>query len=326
MIKIATIGTSSITKTLISEFNKFSEIQLIACYSRDIDKANAFKNEFGFKYAFNDYEAMLNNNELNTVYIASINSLHYSQAKLALEHNKHVICEKPFTTNTDELNELVELAKNKNLILFEAIPSKFTPGLNIVKENLAHIGKISNVIVNFSQYSSKYPDYKNNINIANVFKSQYSGGALSDIGIYNIQFLCQLFGKPIDCTYFANLNAYEVDMSGQGLFKYNGFSASYTCSKDTYSENFVLIQGDEGHIKLNNVIQNATELELRVNKTITKVNIASEHSIHYYEIDYFVTHFNNIAKLNVHLEESMMIMEIFEKLKKQALIKDCYSK
>ncbi len=321
MIKMGIIGSGSIVATVLTEMSKFNEIELTACYSRDITKANQLKEKFNIKFAYDHLESMMQS-DINTVYIASVNSLHYTQAKLALLHNKHVICEKPFTTNLAELEELKEIAKEKNLNLFEAIPSKYLPTNQIIKESLSKIGKIKNVIINFSQYSSKYPDYINNIHIANVFKAEFSGGTLADLGIYNLSFLTELFGFPNEAQYIGNINSYGVDLSGVGILKYDDFIASFTCAKDCSSKNFVLIQGDNGHLYLDNVVQNAKNLEIRINQEIQTIPITLEHSIYHYEIKHFINHFN---QLDQELNESIRLIELFEKLKKNANIKDCYN-
>lgn len=321
MIKIGIIGSGSIVTTVLNEMIKFKEIQLTACYSRDINKTDQLKQQFNILYSFNNLKEMLQS-DINTVYIASVNSLHYKQAKQALLHNKHVICEKPFTTNFNELEELARIAKERNLNLFEAIPSKYLPTNQLIKEELKKIGKIKNIIINFSQYSSKYPDYKNNIHIANVFKAEFSGGALADLGIYNLSFLTQLFGLPKEINYIGDLNSYEVDLSGVGILKYPNFIASFTCAKDCYSKNFVLIQGEDGHIYLDNVIQNATNLEIRINQDILNIPLILDHPIHYYEIQHFIKNFNQLYK---ELNDSLNLIQLFEKMKKIAGIKDSYN-
>ncbi|MDU3154042.1 MAG: Gfo/Idh/MocA family oxidoreductase, partial [Anaerococcus hydrogenalis] len=141
--------------------------------------------------------------EINFVYIASPNSLHYKQAKMCLEAGKNVICEKPFFTNTKELDDLIKISDDKKLFLFEAISIKYLPSLNILKSLLRKIGKISTCMINYSQYSSRFDKYKAGI-VENIFKSEFSAGALADLGIYNLHLIYELFGMGEEFSYFGN--------------------------------------------------------------------------------------------------------------------------
>src|SRR5699024_5608849 len=94
--------------------------------------------------------------EIDFVYIASPNSLHFEQAKLALEHGKNVICEKPFTSTVKEAEKLISLAKEKGLMLFEAITTIHLPNYQAIKAQLSQVGTLKVVHCNYSQYSSRY--------------------------------------------------------------------------------------------------------------------------------------------------------------------------
>lgn len=132
-------------------------------------------------------------------------------------HNKHVICEKPFTSNVNELDELIALAKQQNCLLFEAITNQYLPTFKEIKEKISEIGKISIISSNYSQYSSRYNAFKRG-EILPAFDVNKSGGALMDLNVYNIHFVVGLFGAPNKVEYFANI---EKELILQELLSWN---------------------------------------------------------------------------------------------------------
>ena len=323
MINIGSIGSGTIVKNMLSTMKKVDGYELIGFYSRDINKANEFKKEFEIKYAYDDLEEMLSNDEINTIYIASPNSLHYEQAKKALLNEKNVICEKPFTSRVSEAEELISIARKNKLNIFEAISNVYLPLLNRVKKEIENIGKISSVIVNFSQYSSKYDRYLKG-DIANVFRSEFSGGALADLGIYNLHLIYHLFGNPKDLNYFGNINEYGVDMSGVASFKYDDFVVNFTCAKDTFSKNFIDIQGDKGYIFIDNTLQAAKKMVIYKDGSKEEI-VISDNRMYEYELEYFRNNFDNVDGLIKDNENSIEVLKIFEKLKKSGNIRDSIS-
>lgn len=144
---------------------------------------------------------MLENKEIEAIYIVLPNSLHFQYSLEALEHNKHVICEKPFTTTVEEAHTLKKVALDHHVMIFEAITTRHLPNYKSVKSNLGKLGKIKIVQLDFVQYSSRYDLFKSG-ETPNVFNPVYYGGALADLNIYNIHFVVGLFGKPKKCTIF----------------------------------------------------------------------------------------------------------------------------
>ena len=105
-MKIATIGTSFITEWFLSAAAKIDNAQPIAVYSRNEAKGKALAEQFQIDKVYTDLDSMWNDDEIECVYVASPNSLHYQHALAALKAGKHVICEKPFTSTAEELKEL----------------------------------------------------------------------------------------------------------------------------------------------------------------------------------------------------------------------------
>jgi predicted dehydrogenase len=117
---------------------------------------------------------MYEDSNIDFVYIASPNNLHFDYAKKALEYGKNVICEKPFTTTVKESKELIRLAKDRGLFLFEAITLMYSPNYNLIKQHLFKVGNIKLVMCQYCQYSGRY-DVLLEEKIPNVFNPEFAG-------------------------------------------------------------------------------------------------------------------------------------------------------
>lgn len=257
-MKLATIGTSAICKTMleslkdtavIEEGKQIEPIILEACYSRSLENAQNFAKEHGFAKAYDSLQEMFSDPQVDAIYIASPNPLHYPQARMALEAGKHVILEKPFTSTLKQANELFELAEQKNLRIFEAITNFHTETLSKLKEQLPLIGPIRQAVFNFSQYSSRYDNYRLK-KISNVFDPDMDGGALVDINVYNIHVAAALFGKPASILYLPNPGFNGVDTSGALILEYAGFNVVCIAAKDSSNDTPSWIQGEDGLITI----------------------------------------------------------------------------
>ena len=195
MIKFATIGTSKITKQFLEVAALCPEFKLWAVYSRDFEKAMEFGKVYGAEKYYDSLDVLANDEEVDAVYIASPNSLHYEQAKLMIQGKKHVLCEKPMGSNQYEVGRLIELAKSNHVILLEAMRSTFDPGMEAIKNNIYKLGTVRHVSFQFCQFSLRYLSFLKGEDLS-VFSSELSGGALMDLGVYCVHPLVELFGKP----------------------------------------------------------------------------------------------------------------------------------
>lgn len=326
MINFATIGSNFIVENILKTVVKMDGYNYYGAYSRSIEKADYLKEKFGAEMSFDNLSKMFEDPKINLVYIASPNSLHYKQAKMCLLADKNVICEKPFFTNTKELDDLIKISEKKNLFLFEAISIKYLPSLGILKNLLRQIGKISTCMINYSQYSSRFDKYKAGI-VENIFKSEFSAGALADLGIYNLHLIYELFGMGEEFSYFGNINDYGVDIGGSGIISYGNFSVSFINAKDSKSENYIIIQGEEGYIKVYGNIQEAEKIEIFKDGKSEFIDIKKERDLYFYEFEYFREIFENkdFESSKKKLIDSRNVLEMFEKLKISGNIRDSYN-
>ena len=246
-IAVGTIGSGIIVRSILAGIAKTDGIRCEAVYSRTAQQADKLAAEYGIARAYSSMEEFLTDPAVAYVYIASPNSLHFSQAKAALEHGKHVLCEKPFTSTGREADILRDLARRNGLFLYEMVPTGFLPNFQILQSKLAQIGKPRLVIGNFSQYSSRYDQLLAG-KVTNVFDPAFSGGCLQDINYYNVWLTVALFGKPERTAYYPNLHQNGIDISGAVTLVYPDFIATLAGAKDTWGKNFYLAEGEGGSL------------------------------------------------------------------------------
>lgn len=270
-MKIGTIGTGVIVETFLNALQEAQNAACTAVYSRNEETARKFADKFQIRQIYTDYERMLADDNVDFIYVASPNSLHYDYALRALQKGKNVICEKPFTSTVEETVTLIELAKRNNLFLFEAITTIHFPNYLKIKELLPSIGDLKIVQCNYSQYSSRYDKLMAG-EVTNVFDPAFSGGSLMDINIYNLHFVIGLFGEPGQVIYMANRADNGIDTSGIALLKYDGFVCECVGAKDSYSPSSAVIQGTKGYIKIQSPPHECRSFEVGIGDRIETYN------------------------------------------------------
>ena len=261
-MKLGIIGTGKIIIDALYAMEPLKEISCNAIFARprSKDKGEELAKQYSIPEVYTDYDELLDNADIDTVYIGLINSVHYEYAKRALEKKKNVILEKPFAGTYEEAKELIDLARQNDLFVFEAITVLHNDVIEKMKENLPKLGKIRMMLANYSQYSSRYDNYLAG-QVDHAFDPDFLGGALRDINVYNIHYAVELFGLPEKTHYYPNIGFNGIDISGTMVMEYDGFSAVCTGAKDSDSPGFVSIQGEKGYMRIDgkpNVAPNLT--------------------------------------------------------------------
>ena len=245
MIRLATIGSNWITEKFIDAALQTQQYQLTAIYSRDINKARQFAQKYNVNVIYDDLIQLADDTNIDVVYIASPNSLHFAQAKLMLENNKDVICEKPLTSNLEQTQRLVDFAKQNKQIIFEALKTFYLPNFELIRNYLPKLGKIHKALLSYCQYSSRYPSYLDGEN-PNTFNPQFSNGSIMDIGVYPLNFAIGLWKKPSSIYASGTQLDSGVDAHGTVLLTYDDFDVIIWHSKVTNSFIHSEIQGEDG--------------------------------------------------------------------------------
>lgn len=321
MIKIGTIGTGSIVDLFIESSKKVEEVKIELIYSRSLQKAQEFATKHGVSHYCDSLEELFNSSLVDTIYIASPNSLHYPQAKQALEAKKNVILEKPVCATTKQYHELMDIAKEHGVYIVEAITNLHCANMQSMKQHLSSLGPIKIVSANFSQYSSRYDQYKQQI-VTNVFDPKMEGGALVDINIYNIYVCVNLFGTPLTYQYIANKGFNGIDTSGVVILRYPNFVATLIGAKDCTAPNVMSIQGEDGSFIIDQGSSGrcAHVSHMVKNQVVQEFNQDPYHMK--YEIQDFAQAFNEHNDELIHQWNTytLTVLDILENCKKMAML------
>lgn len=261
-MKLGIAGTGIIVQEVLPLLLKWGWNVTAIC-GTTVGKAEAMARANGVPSAFGDYAAMLERADIDTVYVAVPNFLHFDLCRKALNAGKHVIVEKPMTSNDREARELAALAREKNLFLFEAVTTVYLPNYALLKTLLPRIGDVRIVTCNYSQYSRRYDAFRAG-EVLPVFDPKKSGGAMMDLNLYNLHWLIGLFGKPEETDYRANVER-GIDTSGVLLLQYPGFLAVSIAAKDCAAPCNFVIQGTGGCIRQDSPANACREIVLHLN-------------------------------------------------------------
>ncbi|WP_368073004.1 Gfo/Idh/MocA family protein [Virgibacillus salinus] len=287
MMRFGTIGTGWITDAFIDASKSSENFRHNAVYSRTSEKANMFADKHNVKNVFTDIEQMAKSRELDCVYIASPNSMHIEHAITVLKQKKHVVCEKPIFSNTEEWKKAHQIAEENNVYLFEAMRNIHSPNFKSLKDNVDKIGNVRSMSLHLIQYSSRYDKYLQGEN-PNIFTAEFSGGALVDLGVYPLSVAIALFGQPENISYFPVKLKSGVDGNGTLVLTYSDFTCTILCSKISNSFNSCEIQGEQGTL----IFDDAGEINNpRLFKTPSKervtLNSVNQDNNMVFEIDHF---------------------------------------
>jgi predicted dehydrogenase len=217
--------------------------------SRSQAGADAFAAEFGIPTAHPSYESLAADPEVDIIYVATPHPFHEAHAVLALEAGKHVLVEKPLTVNAGEARLLVALAESKNLLLLEAMWTRFLPHMGRIREIIAAgtLGDVRSLIADHTQSLPDDPGHRIN-------SLELGGGALLDLGIYPVSFASALFGRPETILASATFKDTGADAQVATIFRYPGGQiASLLSASNTKGPNTATILGTEGRIDIDAV-------------------------------------------------------------------------
>ena len=246
-MNLGILGTGKIVQEFLPEMENLNiPYKAILGTLRSKERVEKLAAQFNLQKIYFDYNELLTDENLDTIYVALPNNLHYEFAKKALLADKNVIVEKPAVTTFEEFQDLKQIAADKKKILLEAVTLHYLPAYKNIRADLEKLGDIKIVSMNYSQYSSRYDAFKRG-EILPAFDPKKAGGALMDINVYNINFVVGLFGAPKSFTYSANIEN-GIDTSGVMVLDYGNFKAVCIGAKDCEALTVSTIQGDKGNI------------------------------------------------------------------------------
>ena len=265
-MKLALIGIGKIVQDVLDALTSVPGMTAYAFLARpaSLARAQQLQQQYGVEKVYTDYQALLADPEIEVIYLGIPNHLHFDFAEQALRAGKHVICEKPFTSNLAEAEQLIQLARAQHCFLFDAVTAIHTPGFRWMQQQLPALGTIRLVQGNYSQYSSRYDDFLSG-KVQPAFDPAMSGGALYDINLYNVYVACALFGAPKKVEYRCNYGFNGIDVSGIVTLHYADFIAVCCGAKDSDSPGHFTVQGTAGYVRIAGIpsVCQVAELGLR---------------------------------------------------------------
>ena len=321
-IRWGILGCGRIARKFAADLRLVADAELTAIASRNKVTLELFAKDFPCKHHHNSYGALAANNEVDVIYVATPHSHHYEHTLLCLNHNKAVLCEKPFAINSQQAIEMIKAAKERKVFLMEALWTKFLPHYKKLQELLQQkaLGDIKSVLVNFGFNTAGNPAQR-------LFDPLLGGGTLLDIGIYNVFLTMSVLGKPdfIEATMTPATTG--VDEQLAVLFKYkSGAMAQLFSSFITNLPTQAEINGTEGCITLTTrFYEPSTTIRLSRQMPGEKEIIAVEKEAGF-GYQYEVRHVNECLKSGL-IEspvmthaDSLLLMEILDRIRTKARI------
>ncbi|MFG2546608.1 Gfo/Idh/MocA family protein [Streptomyces sp. NPDC048594] len=238
------LATGGMAATFTADLVDLPDAEVVAVASRTEASARAFAERFGIPRAYGDWETLARDEDLDVVYVATPHSAHRRAAGLCLEAGRNVLCEKPFTLNAREAEELVGLARRRGVFLMEAMWMYCNPLVRRLKALVADgaIGEIRSVHADFGLAGPFPPTHR-------LRDPEQGGGALLDLGVYPVSFAQLLLGEPSDVVARSVLSDEGVDLQTGALLSYpSGALASVHCSIIGGTPNSASVTGSKGRV------------------------------------------------------------------------------
>lgn len=313
-VNFGIIGLGNIANKFASALSQMDNVNLIAVAARSKQRSLEFGDKFDVQVqkCYDNYQDLILDRDVNAIYIALPNNLHFPLTIECLENKKAVICEKPATLNANELEKIIACAQKNNTFYMEAMKTRFLPVMVFVKQLIDNqeIGQIKYIHADFG-FNTQFNEENR------LYNPQLGGGSLLDVGIYPIslvQFLINDYPQSITSTNsFAPNN---VDVSGHVVLKYqNGMIATLFHSINHQTIRDAQIIGTKGMIKVP-MFSNSQEAFVTVDGKTTHYQFPFDVNGMEYEINALVD-----ALLNGEIEtgymshaDSLMCMKIIDEI------------
>ncbi len=313
-MKVGILGAGGIAAVVSRTLAKMDTVTCYAIASRDLEKSRRFAEEFGFQKAYGSYEELVNDPEVDLVYVATPHSHHYACMKLCIHAHKPVICEKAFTMNAAQAKEIRDLARAEKVFVTEAIWPRYMPSREMINEVLESgiIGKVQTMTANLSYVISGN---------ARITDPKLAGGALLDVGVYGINFMLMHFGKEID-RIESSVQMTETGVDGSEsitVFYKDGRMAVLTHGIYARSDRKGIFYGDKGYIVVEN-INNPGRIEVYDGEDhlLKALEVPSQISGYEYEFEECrkCIKEGRTESISMPLDESVYMMEVMDGIRR----------
>lgn len=246
-IRWGIVGTGNIAASFAKALNSMEDSVLKGVASRKDKRAREFADRFKIERAYGSYEDLAKDPDIDVIYIAVPHTEHKNVARLCICNRKAVLCEKPFTINSKDTEEIINLAKEYDVFLMEAMWTRFLPANIKVKQWImdGRIGRVLHIKASFGFRADFDPQGR-------LYNPSLGGGALLDVGIYPLSYTTFLLDKvPDRILSSAVMSTTGVDEQNVFVFQYNnGILADLSSAISAETGHDALIIGEKGFIKV----------------------------------------------------------------------------
>ncbi len=244
-IRYGIIGLGDIATRFVKVLNRAENVELTAVAARDKAKADAFAKKFNASKSYNNYIELINDEEVDVVYVALTHNFHYDIVKHCLNKGKAVLCEKPLTTSKKDTEELIALSREKKVLLMEAMWMKCIPAYIKAKHwvKAGKIGDVKLISASFGNHAQFNPESR-------LFNPDLAGGSVYDVGVYPIQFATGILNEcPEIVNGIATICETGVDeYAAINMSFKSGVLATLSCGLTAYTNRDARIYGTQGNI------------------------------------------------------------------------------
>jgi predicted dehydrogenase len=256
------IGIGRIAEKFATDLKSVKNAQIIAVASASsLERAKDFAERYNASYFYDSYESIFQTPDLDAIYIATPHTSHAENAILCLKHKVPVLCEKPFAMNLKQVQKMVEVARENDTFLMEAMWTRFIPAINKTLDLIAEgrIGKVRSVHADFGFNAPFLPERR-------LLNPALGGGALLDIGIYPAYLSLLLLGYPSDIQAVSNFRSTGIDDTTSFVLGYkNEATAVLSCTLTARTRTEALIYGENGYIHIDGRFMEAKKITLYEN-------------------------------------------------------------
>lgn len=255
-MKMAILGPGNIARKMATALRGLPQVERYAVASRNMQRAEAFAQEWGFAKAYGSYEDLVNDENVDLIYISTPHPYHCELVKLCLNHNKNVLVEKPFAVNAKQAEEMIALAQQKKVFLAEAIWTRYMPSRKMIDDLLASgvIGTVTSLTANLGYARA---------NVERMRNPALAGGALLDQGVYPINFAKMVFHKDVKAvTSSAVMSPEGIDWINSVTLVFEDDEVAVLHSNMlAYTNRMGAVFGDNGYLEIQN-INNCEEIRV----------------------------------------------------------------
>ena len=315
-MRFAIVGSNFVAEWFVAAAKECENVVLQTAFSRTREQARRNAEKWGTRSACWDWEELRRDGNVDAVYIASPNAFHFQQVESMLLAGKHVLCEKPIVPSEKELEPLLALARERGLLLLEAMRPAHLPALETIRELLPRLGTLRYAEFPYAQYSSRYERFQQGI-VENAFDPTLANGTLIDLGVYCAHWMVMLFGEPRRVVSLASFIDDSIDTNGSALCDYGSMQVNLRYSKVHQSWRPAIIEGEEGSLSLSPLpVPAQAELCLRNGET-TLLPLGTREWDMAYEINRFLELAQNPAQAEPYHRWTGMTLRVMDAIRAQ---------